>query len=373
MTLARIAATTALLTLGSCTAPNPLFEPIERVCADEQFFVGQPFTLSQSNALDILFVVDDSPGMAIRQERLADAMPSFVDGLNAIDDLDWQLGVVSTDLSLQGALQVGTAESCPAAPVPVISRGTSNAGEVAACNVQLGEDGWDIEQGLEAAHRAIRGNAGFLRDDARRLIIFFADEDDCTALESLDRSDPSNCLRQPEALVDVQSYADFYASAAHPRSGSPLAIVAIVPPSSDVVPSGDEIEPSCDTDGPAFTGTRYRAVTSRLALSTPSFSESICTRSFSGVLNRALEEIVELPQDQLCLSLPAAAAPAEVIVSTAPDAPGTALIENEDYYFYGPTPGCSNGVLSIEPSAHGEDIGDRIEVRFCTTEDPAGT
>lgn len=368
MSRRRLILSLPLVLAAACTEPNTAFTPAETVCEVDEYFVGQPFTLAEPDQLDILFVVDDSPGMGPKQELLAAAMPAFIEALEQTDGLDWRFGVTTTDLSAQGALQVG---DCPGPANAIVRSGDRAAPENAACNVLLGEDGWDIEQGLEAARRSILNAEDLFRDDARRLIVFFADEDDCTAQESLDRSDPENCLRQPEALVDVSQYAAYFASGAHPRGGSPLSVVAIVPPeAAGPIAEGAPIEPGCTGAGPAFTGDRYRAVVDRLANRTPSFATSICAPSFAPALQRILDDVVAEPVDRLCASLPMTGAPRSVEVSSGTGDTVT-LDENGDYLSLGAVSGCDTGAVAISADAHGGELGNEVEVRYCTDTDPS--
>ena len=368
----RLVLSIGLLALGGCTEPNPAFAPVEAVCSPDEFFVGEPFTLADPSMLDILFVVDNSPGMAGKQAVLAGSMPDFVAGLNAVDGLSWRLGVTSTDLSQQGALLLGSGTGCPAEGPVVITNDTPNAGAQAACNVQLGDTGWDIEQGLESARRSVLNADTLFREDARRLIVFFADEDDCTAQESLDRANPENCLRQPEALVDEQQYASYFLSDAHPRSGSPLSMVAIVAPAAGSVPADDApISPSCVSAGPAYTGDRYRAVVDRLADRTGSFASSICAATYAPVLERVLRDIVREPADSVCLSVPLLGEPRTVLTRDA-DGESVTLSAAGDYLALGATGSCPNGLLVIAADAHHGERDASVEVRFCTDTDPSG-
>lgn len=360
--------------LAGCTEPNPAFAPAESVCGDVPFFVGQAFTLAEPDQVDILFVVDNSEDMRAHQERLAESMGGFVVALQETE-LDWQLAVTSTDLSDQGEPLIGRGDSCANNTPAILSAQTGQnvARRGAACNVVLGQNGWEIEQGLESARRTILGESGFFRDDARRVIVFFGNEDDCSASNALDRSDPTNCLRQPDALVAVEDYASYFGGPAHPRGGTPLSVVAIVPPASDAVPAeGEEVVPSCESAAPAYTGTRFRDVVRALGRTTPSFASSICASSYAPVLERIMNEVVLQPSDQLCVSKPLVGAPREVLVSTEDDVESaTALSEIGDFVPVAPSDACANGGIAVAADAHGGERGNRVEVRFCTDEDPA--
>jgi hypothetical protein len=167
--------------------------------------------LAGPSAVDILFVVDDSPGMRDEQEGLATSFGRLVDGLRDADGQlpDLHIGVVSSDvgggpdpdgllpscagLGDDGQLQV--AEGCP--PLTDGARfirdgaGASGerevnyTGELAdqfACMARLGTSGCGFEQHLESMRRALAGaNDGFLRPEAALAVVILADEDDCSA------------------------------------------------------------------------------------------------------------------------------------------------------------------------------------------------
>ncbi|MBA3459606.1 MAG: VWA domain-containing protein [Deltaproteobacteria bacterium] len=174
-----------------------------------------PVTVNRN--VDILFVIDDSPSMADKQNNLAANFPNFINVLNTIQGglPDVHIGVVSSD--------VGSKATQDAAPAPAIGQignggcsGTGKSGnlqtsgapvtgtfisdikqtdgsrtknytgaldQVFAQMARVGAGGCGFEQHLEAMKRALNNNpanAGFLRPDAYLAVIFIADEDDCT-------------------------------------------------------------------------------------------------------------------------------------------------------------------------------------------------
>ncbi|MCB9532200.1 MAG: hypothetical protein H6700_10575 [Myxococcales bacterium] len=373
MTGAVGAAGALTLLFAGCRVDNPAFEPPAAVCGAGEYFVGQEFTLADPSKLDVLFVVDNSSGMGVNQQGLASAMPTLVGRLNAIEGLDWRLGVTSTDLADQGHTLTGGvgSDECGGTRPTFVDRSTADGGRVAGCNVLLGEAGSEFEQGLEAARRAIEGGADFMRDDARLLIVFFSSEDDCTAQASLDRSDPNNCVWQPSSLFSVSDFAHFFASSARRGvAGNPVSVVSIVgPPDNRSYVAGDLPDPSCEGRAPALSGTRYVTLADSYPLDRYGFFESICATSFVPTMVRIAEQAATVTDDELCVLLPMAREPEAVVLKKDGNAVRDLSIFGE-YLALGATDACANGALSISSDAHGAD-GNTVEVRFCTTQDPS--
>lgn len=160
-----------------------------------------------SPVIDLLFLVDNSPGMDTKQKALADAFPAL---LAQLKDLpggppDLHIGIVSSDLGAgtspvsgncraqgdRGALQMkaGCGVRDGATWLEQNASGANFTGDLAtafACAAQLGTGGCGYEQQLKAVGVALQseenaGFAGFLRDDAVLGIVLLTDEDDCSA------------------------------------------------------------------------------------------------------------------------------------------------------------------------------------------------
>lgn len=139
------------------------------------------------DALDVLWVVDNSQSMLAEQAKLANNFPRFVDFFTG-SSLDWRVGVVSTDLDdpdQSGKLIEARDRRWvdPLTPDPV-----ETFGEM----VDLGRDGALVEQGRGAVYAAwtdpdaIDHNRGFFRDEADLAIVIVTDEDDKTRTIGLD-------------------------------------------------------------------------------------------------------------------------------------------------------------------------------------------
>jgi hypothetical protein len=214
-----------LVALGGCKRPVS-------VSAPDMAFVP---AFAAHDKVDLLFMIDDSPGIPYEHELLRD----FPELLKALDDAagaghpaSYHIGVVSSDLGAGpytlnqgqchpdgdgGKLQIGPAASailpggtsCNALSLGGGVRfidydqiaGTTNivgAPDVPTaftCMASLGSAGCGFEHQLESPYRALHDdipeNAGFLRDDALLVVFFSTDEDDCSAPPDGDLFDPS--------------------------------------------------------------------------------------------------------------------------------------------------------------------------------------
>lgn len=176
--------------------------------------------------VDILFLIDNSPSMADKQQNLADNFPKFIDVLDSIQGgrPDVHVAVVTSDLGSKGAL-----DAMPGPPVGQLNNGrcadvgdagvmkmpagvTINPGSVFLADelnmdgsrvganfngnmaaafarmATVGAVGCGFEQHLEAMKQALQPatatNRGFLREDAFLAVIFIADEDDSSMAHS---------------------------------------------------------------------------------------------------------------------------------------------------------------------------------------------
>jgi hypothetical protein len=169
------------------------------------------------DALDILFVIDDSGSMFEEQTSLVEAAAAALFAeleLSAGGMPDLHLAVVSTDLGVGtdavitgcdssngGRFQLGAVDGagCPEITDAFLIDEDDGAGgrsrnytgtlsDAFGCAATLGTDGCGFEQPLEAMRRALDGsnpeNAGFLRDDALLLVVFLTDEDDCSTFDN---------------------------------------------------------------------------------------------------------------------------------------------------------------------------------------------
>jgi len=122
--------------------------------------------------LDALFVVDNSRYMTVHQKRVADSFHRFVDYL-ALNQIDWHLGLVSSDVTTSPGKYEGTGK------LYFASADTGVAQAVGQAVLALGTAGNPISAVLQQADLALRGPPdGFLRPGAALFIVLVTDDDD---------------------------------------------------------------------------------------------------------------------------------------------------------------------------------------------------
>lgn len=270
---------------GTCVGEAPALEPLKT---------------------DILFVVDNSNSMQEEQEGVALELPEFVRALQAGGGLtqDFRVGLITTSVyqnaNINGELVYAEfsneGHSGRLRPVP------EQDGQIRADSprwlegtdpqlvprfqrlVQQGVTGSGQETPFEAALLAVTppltqvlptegGNAGFLRNGARLLVVVVSDEDDCS-----ERARPPRvavgtsasrdwCNEQSDKLTPVEAYAEAFLGLTD-ETGAPREILwASIAPvalsdkrAAAVVDNGQVRNEDCATSrGP---GLRQRAMAS---------------------------------------------------------------------------------------------------------------
>lgn len=147
--------------------------------------VSESFTVGEAvNKVDVLFVVDNSGSMYDDQQLLADNFDSFIAAAETTD-IDFHLGVTSTDVLSDGALK-----GALRGPPTVLDENTGDLAGTFADHVTLGVYGTALELGLEAMRLCLSeplastSNLGFHRTDAALSVVVVSDEDDSGPLAS---------------------------------------------------------------------------------------------------------------------------------------------------------------------------------------------
>lgn len=181
----RTARTSFLLLLGACAQDYGITITPEQIKTPENppelgpTMVHDRLRQRVPEKVDVLWVIDNSASMLAEQEALAENFDAFLDYYRR-SGLDWQIGVVSTDMwddtqsgRLQGA--AGFLWTDPGVPDPT---------GVFSQMARLGRDGSAKEQGRRAVFNALTEplvstyNAGFYRPDALLSVIVVSDEQD---------------------------------------------------------------------------------------------------------------------------------------------------------------------------------------------------
>lgn len=137
-------------------------------------------TITYNNKVDVLWIVDDSESMELHQNAIAQQFGSFVDVLTQ-NSMDFNIAITTTDMS--GSGEKGGFVGSP----KVLNSLLPEVKDVFFNSVRVGISGSPLSRGLEAMKAALSptllagGNRGFLRPDARLVIIFVSDDDDHSA------------------------------------------------------------------------------------------------------------------------------------------------------------------------------------------------
>ena len=229
------------LTLGAACRAEPL------VPTSGLKYVSQTIDEQPRNGVDLLFVVDNSSGMAAKQQALVASFPALVRALRAAAGglPDLRVGVVSSNMGAGGSrlaecdqsdrgLLQGPTTGCAAHPtgrfLVSLAGGTRNNfdGDLTAafpCLASLGTGGCGFEQHLASARRALDTdqpleNEGFLRPEALLALVVLADEDDCSTKAATDLFEPSTSRYGPQTSFRCAEYGHLCAGAPPPRAAA---------------------------------------------------------------------------------------------------------------------------------------------------------
>lgn len=274
-------------------------------------------TLYICDAVDILFVIDNSDTMSEEQVNLIANFPKFIQRIDAIEPTltSYHVGVVSTDLGAGPYEYQGTGPCLPGGDQGKLKHQPQGVGcavsypkylegpklglaEDFGCIAQLGHSGCGFEQPFEAALKALTEqpyNEGFLRANAPLAIIFIADEDDCSAADPglYDPDDPnggalpSRCVLASDKLHPTSRYLQAFSGLKD--NAKRLVIAAITGPAGQVTidPLTNKVNAACQSPnlGSATPGNRFAELIK--AFGEQGVHQSIC----SGDLAQALEVV----------------------------------------------------------------------------------
>lgn len=134
--------------------------------------------------VDVLVVIDNSKSMEYEQTNMGQRFDSF---LNQLQGIDWQVGIVTTDVSVgTGATMDGRLLQYSSGKNLISSKDNlTTAKSLFAKTVKRSEIGGSNEQGIKASYRALEraamsgdANAALVRSDAALAIIVVSDADE---------------------------------------------------------------------------------------------------------------------------------------------------------------------------------------------------
>ena len=282
----------------------------------------------RSNAVDVLWVIDNSGSMLQEQEALADRFDEFIDDLAAATD-DFHIAVITTDTSNRdaGVFRSGPhasadaeiVASCPDAVGPVldaadyyVEAGNPESGidTVALqadfrCIAAVGRQGAVFEAGLQAVQIALSDelldsqNAGFLRDDAALSVMFLTDEDDCSHGAGFTPFSDSDCYVEDnrDQLIPVQ---DVYDQLVELKGGAANVYVAGIIGPDDMREFNPDQPISCISElGEARSGDRYAELISMFEGN--GVEASICADDFGATLRTVAAVLTDNLDAGICV------------------------------------------------------------------------
>ena len=176
-----------------------------------------PYVSLDHQAVDILFVIDNSQSMGEEQAKLRNNFRHFIEELLTQDISDFQIGVITTDMdpifNREGRGRLVQADA-HTPKIVTSSLTTTQIIEALTKNANVGELGSNFEKPLEAIRAALdpdpqfgglihdpSANKGFLRDGALLAIIIVSDEDDCSHSGLSEDKAPSSCHIPPSVTL----------------------------------------------------------------------------------------------------------------------------------------------------------------------------
>ncbi len=175
---------------------------------DNAYLVSQITTVRKINKFDVLVVIDNSGSMKTEQENMAARFGTFLDLLNG---LDWQVAIVTTDVSKDKNLADGRMLLMDSTTKTYILNSTMDLAKAktwfAATIQRPASEGSGDEQGIAATYRAIQRsqtptntintpNVAFFRSDAALAVLIVTDANETP-------SGGSQVYNTPEGLVDL--------------------------------------------------------------------------------------------------------------------------------------------------------------------------
>lgn len=265
---------------------------------------------SGCDAVDILFVIDDSGSMQDEQEHLIAAFDGFIAAITGqLSDQIFHVGVLSTDE------YAGNPETCQELGALVTATTGENSSDSACgpfadghgfmtqsddltqaftCAARLGTEGSGDEKPMEAIARALDPqanglggcNEGFLRDDALLVVVLITDEED----DHEGQACPNNPFSQNDGSVgEPQEWFDQIVAAKGGRQESVVFLSLIGPTGPD-----PGICPWLDKCGDAIQGAEPGK---RLIQLTEKFDYGVlgrvCEPSYDTFFQTAIGPIVE--------------------------------------------------------------------------------
>lgn len=189
--------------------PGPGPGPVVPTKANETFTAS-----SAQRKVDILFIDDNSSSMESMQNSLGSRFSSFA---NAVQGIDWQIGVTTTDCSagpygICGSLltMAGTASKILTPSTPNFASVFANTivrPETVGCLVRAdcpSGDSTPLRAAAMAMQKTNSVNAGFFRDGATLAVVMLTNADENNDVPTASSVTPANVIAQFQGVFGTQ-------------------------------------------------------------------------------------------------------------------------------------------------------------------------
>ena len=211
---------------------------------------------ARCQAMDIVFVVDDSGSMQEEQSSLATNFPMFASVLDTYEvapgqPLDYRVALTTTGRTITTSVEVGPGfpplvlteqgdngafrDTC-GSPKRWVDRTDGNLSQTLSCRANVGTSGpGAAEMSLYMPMMALSDrvadgtNAGFLRDDALLAIVMITDEDDCSRTDdniSIGLGNPDICNGSGPPHIGPSDAIQFFDALKGDRGRWAAAVIA---------------------------------------------------------------------------------------------------------------------------------------------------
>jgi hypothetical protein len=250
--------------------------------------VTQTYSLTSSNKVDVLFIVDNSGSMGPEQASMANKVQNM---LNLIQGMNYHVAVTNTDpnsnASLGGDGRLMEFDGIPGTKFLTNTTSIGTANTAIANTIQMGESGSGQERGILITHRVIEralnnsssAEGQFLRADAALAVVLISDEDECSGTNGVlygDCKAPNNAKDTPTSIIEKVTST---------WPGKPFNFHSIVTVDQACV----EQQRIADNISDGAGGLRQRAnigtIYKQLSLATESIIGNVCASDYTSQLN----------------------------------------------------------------------------------------
>ncbi len=248
--------------------------------------VNQTYSLTSSNKVDVLFIVDNSVSMTPEQASIASKVQNL---LSLIQGMDYHVAVTNTDpnsnanLGGDGRLMELDGMSGTKFVTNAISLG--NANTALANTIQMGTTGSGNERGILITHRVIEralansssAEGQFLRTDAALSVVLISDEDECSGGSSLYFGCTSdNAKDTPTSIIEKVNST---------WPGKPFNFHSIITQDQACVDQQMVVDNVSDGNGGLVRRARIGTIYKQLSLATESIIGNVCAADYTSQLN----------------------------------------------------------------------------------------